>query len=155
MTTAALATKQSPAATVPRIPGPNHVLTMKTGKETITTGGGSASKRMIRDCPHTDLKYYAKGMCVNCYHRRGRTKKAWACEHVRKTHYSKGLCKYCYLNAYYKHRTVPTTATTTTSMTATTAGMTDAGGIVNPLVQQATDDVDMMEENGDGKIVAF
>ena len=44
-------------------------------------------------------------MCANCYHRRGRSKKAWACPHPRKTHYSKGLCKYCYLSNYYKSRT--------------------------------------------------
>ena len=58
------------------------------------------------DCPHTDKPYYAKGMCVNCYHRQGRTKKAWNCPHTTKTHYSKGLCKYCYLANYYKNRTV-------------------------------------------------
>ena len=63
------------------------------------------NKRLIFDCPHTDRRYYAKGMCVNCYHRRGRTKMAWNCPHTRKTHYSKGLCKYCYLANYYKSRT--------------------------------------------------
>ena len=83
-------------AGVAKRPGPNHAMT-----------ANSTSKRVVKDCPHTDRKYYAKGMCVNCYHRRGRTKKAWACPHTRKTHYSKGLCKYCYLNAYYKHRTTP------------------------------------------------
>ena len=73
---------------MPRIPGPNEL-----------------SKRQIVFCPHKDRRYYAKGMCVNCYHRRGRTKKAWLCPHTRKTHYSKGLCKYCYLASYYKNRT--------------------------------------------------
>ena len=73
---------------MPRIPGPNDL-----------------SKRQIVNCPHKDRRYYAKGMCVNCYHRRGRTKKAWLCPHTRKTHYSKGLCKYCYLASYYKTRT--------------------------------------------------
>ena len=79
----------SAARAVPTIPGPNHDLT----------------KKQIVDCPHTDRRYYAKGMCVNCYHRRGRTKKAWNCPHTKKTHYSKGLCKYCYLASYYKSRT--------------------------------------------------
>ena len=79
----------SVARAVPTIPGPNHDLT----------------KKQIVDCPHTDRRYYAKGMCVNCYHRRGRTKKAWNCPHTKKTHYSKGLCKYCYLASYYKSRT--------------------------------------------------
>lgn len=58
---------------------------------------------MVR-CPHRDRQYYAKGMCVNCYHKMGRTKKAWACEHPTRAHYSKGLCKYCYLANYYKKR---------------------------------------------------
>jgi len=74
---------------VPRILGPNHDL----------------SKKKILSCPHTDKRYYAKGMCVNCYHRLGRTKKAWKCAHTRKMHYSKGLCKFCYLANYYKSRT--------------------------------------------------
>ena len=59
---------------------------------------------MAVSCPHTDKPYYAKGMCANCYHRQGRTKKAWKCPHTTKTHYSKGLCKYCYLAEYYKAR---------------------------------------------------
>ena len=63
------------------------------------------SKKKVIECPHTDRKFYAKGMCVNCYHRRGRTKKAWKCAHTNKMHYSKGLCKFCYLASYYKSRT--------------------------------------------------
>lgn len=43
-------------------------------------------------------------MCINCYHRRGRTKKAWACIHREKLHYSKGLCQNCYLSRYYRQR---------------------------------------------------
>jgi len=43
-------------------------------------------------------------MCINCYHRRGRTKKAWACQHSEKLHYSKGLCQNCYLSRYYRTR---------------------------------------------------
>ena len=62
-------------------------------------------KKKVIECPHTDRKFYAKGMCVNCYHRRGRTKKAWKCAHTNKMHYSKGLCKFCYLASYYKSRT--------------------------------------------------
>ena len=41
-------------------------------------------------------------MCINCYHRRGRTKKAWGCPHKDKLHYSKGLCQNCYLAKYYQ-----------------------------------------------------
>lgn len=62
------------------------------------------SKRKILACPHTDRSYYAKGMCVNCYHRQGRTKTAWACPHKSSVHYSKGLCKNCYLANYYQFR---------------------------------------------------
>ena len=72
-----------------RIPGRNQI----------------AQKKKVLECPHTDKRYYAKGMCVNCYHRRGRTKKAWKCAHKNKMHYSKGLCKFCYLASYYKSRT--------------------------------------------------
>jgi hypothetical protein len=43
-------------------------------------------------------------MCINCYHRRGRTKKAWACSHDDRLHYSKGLCQNCYLAKYYRNR---------------------------------------------------
>ena len=43
-------------------------------------------------------------MCMNCYHRSGRTKKAWACHHRNKLHYSKGLCQNCYLANYYRER---------------------------------------------------
>jgi len=55
-------------------------------------------------CPHKSRRHYAKSMCINCYHRRGRTKKAWACVHVEKLHYSKGLCQNCYLAKYYRQR---------------------------------------------------
>jgi hypothetical protein len=55
-------------------------------------------------CPHKSRKHYAKNMCINCYHRRGRTKKAWACSHNEKLHYSKGLCQNCYLSRYYRQR---------------------------------------------------
>ena len=47
------------------------------------------------------MKHYAKNMCITCYHRVGRTKKAWACSHSDKLHYSKGLCQNCYLATYY------------------------------------------------------
>ena len=62
-------------------------------------------KRKVNKCAHPDKPYYAKSMCVNCYHRLGRTKMAWKCQHQNVIHYSKGLCKHCYLSAYYKERT--------------------------------------------------
>lgn len=35
-------------------------------------------------------------MCSNCYHIKGRAKRAWKCEHTLKAHYAKGLCQNCY-----------------------------------------------------------
>ena len=61
-------------------------------------------KREIINCPHKTKKHYAKNMCITCYHRRGRTKKAWNCPHSDKLHYSKGLCQNCYLALYYQKR---------------------------------------------------
>ncbi|CAI2374693.1 unnamed protein product [Moneuplotes crassus] len=51
----------------------------------------------ITNCGHTMRKHYAKGMCSTCYHKRGRTKKAWNCEHTDELHYAKGCCQECYL----------------------------------------------------------
>lgn len=39
-------------------------------------------------------------MCYLCYHKRGRTKLAFACEHKNEVHYSKGLCQNCYISQY-------------------------------------------------------
>ena len=61
-------------------------------------------RREIFKCPHVDKKHYAKNMCHNCYHRRGKTKMATACEHTNKPHYSNGLCQNCYLSQYYLKR---------------------------------------------------
>ena len=58
----------------------------------------------VMSCPHGKRRHYAKNMCMNCYHRSGRTKKAWACQHRNKLHYSKGLCQNCYLANYYRER---------------------------------------------------
>jgi hypothetical protein len=35
-------------------------------------------------------------MCYNCYHRKGREKKAWLCSHKNKNHYARGYCNNCY-----------------------------------------------------------
>lgn len=55
-------------------------------------------------CPHLDKKHYAKNMCHNCYHRKGKSKMASACSHTNKPHYSNGLCQNCYLAQYYLKR---------------------------------------------------
>ena len=43
-------------------------------------------------------------MCHNCYHRKGKTKMAYACGHTNKSHYSSGMCQNCYLAKYYIKR---------------------------------------------------
>ena len=77
---------------------------VKRGRKPLVIKSQFGSRRKIVNCSHTERPYYAKGMCVNCYHRKGRTKMAWTCPHRNRTHYSKGLCKYCYLSNYYKNR---------------------------------------------------
>jgi hypothetical protein len=63
----------------------------------------------IINCPHNDRKHYAKvcpsliqNMCNNCYHKQGRSKRAWLCPHTQKSHYAKGKCQQCYLNEYHE-----------------------------------------------------
>ena len=41
-------------------------------------------------------------MCKNCYHSKGRTKKATKCLHSHKALYAKGMCKNCYISEYIK-----------------------------------------------------
>ena len=53
-------------------------------------------------CPHHNAPHYAKGMCSNCYHSRGRQKKPWNCPHSNKFHYALGLCQNCYQMRYMK-----------------------------------------------------
>ena len=53
-------------------------------------------------CPHREAPHYAKGMCSNCYHSRGRKKKPWKCMHFNKFHYAYGLCQNCYQMKYMK-----------------------------------------------------
>jgi hypothetical protein len=65
---------------------------------------GQRKRREIFKCPHTDKKHYAKNMCHNCYHRKGKTKVAYACGHTERSHYSSGMCQNCYLAKYYLKR---------------------------------------------------
>lgn len=58
--------------------------------------------RVVDSCPHTSLPHYAKGMCSNCYHTRGRSKAPWRCPHTEKFHYALGLCQNCYQFKYNK-----------------------------------------------------
>ena len=54
----------------------------------------SNSNREITNCPHTDRRYYAKGMCHLCYRNSDEYPRA-AC-HPDKPHMAKGMCKNCY-----------------------------------------------------------
>ena len=53
-------------------------------------------------CPHINAKHYAKNMCSNCYHSKGRTSKPWNCPHKSSSHYALGLCQKCYRTKYKK-----------------------------------------------------
>lgn len=70
----------------------------KTKKSRLLT----KHRKKITKCEHKHLEYYAKGMCKNCYHSKGkRSKKATKCEHTDRDHYAKGLCKNCYLHFFH------------------------------------------------------
>lgn len=58
----------------------------------------------ISKCTHAAQQYYANGMCKNCYHAKGRTKKAQECTHHDRPLYAKGVCKNCYLSIYHKDK---------------------------------------------------
>jgi hypothetical protein len=63
---------------------------------------GPRSSKQITNCEHKTAKHYAKGMCSNCYHIKGRGKRAWKCEHKEKQHYALGICQNCYQTKYTK-----------------------------------------------------
>ena len=59
---------------------------------------GNRIPNKITNCPHTDRTFYAKGMCQNCYHKKGRQKPAACCPD--KALYANGLCHNCYMKDY-------------------------------------------------------
>jgi len=59
-------------------------------------------KKVVTSCEHVDREYYARGMCKNCYHKKGRTKPAICCP--EKAMYSKNLCQNCYMKHYGKEK---------------------------------------------------
>ena len=65
---------------------------------------GKKDKKIITACPHTDMNFYAKGMCKNCYHKKGRDKLADKCPHIDSANYAHGVCKRCYLSEYHRQR---------------------------------------------------
>ena len=64
----------------------------------------SRHKHVVSNCGHNEATYYANGMCKNCYHYKGRTKKPTNCDHTERTLYAKGVCKNCYLSIYHKQK---------------------------------------------------
>jgi hypothetical protein len=63
----------------------------------------SSSKKIKKQntCGHEDKPHYARGLCNNCYHKHGRTKKPWLCSHEKL--YAHGLCQKCYKKASRKN----------------------------------------------------
>lgn len=68
------------------------------------SGAGESKRetRVVTACEHTDRKFYAKGFCKNCYHKKGRTKPAEC--HPDKRMYANKLCQNCYMKKYGKER---------------------------------------------------
>lgn len=60
--------------------------------------------KLCTACPHKNAVHYAKNMCSNCYHSRGRNKKPWNCSHFTKSHYALGLCQNCYQMKYIQRQ---------------------------------------------------
>jgi hypothetical protein len=77
-------------------------LVRKINKTTKTSTLITKHRKKITMCPHKTQEYYAKGMCKNCYHNKGkRSKRATKCDHHDRDHYAKGLCKNCYLHFFH------------------------------------------------------
>jgi hypothetical protein len=76
----------------------------KNGQKRKRGVGAHANKRPVNLCEHTDLPFYAKGMCKNCYHQRGRQKLSDKCPHLTRPNYAHGVCKNCYLSQYHRTR---------------------------------------------------
>lgn len=83
---------------------PPNELEYNQGKMKLEHKNQTKSKRQRMEihCPHKDKPHYAKGMCNNCYHSRGRSKLSWKCSHKTKAHYAKGLCQSCYQKRFQK-----------------------------------------------------
>ena len=63
---------------------------------------GNKLQNKITKCSHVNEKYYAMGMCRNCYNKNGRVKRA-PC-HPDKPFYSKDFCQNCYMKEYSKNK---------------------------------------------------
>lgn len=63
---------------------------------------GARKKKEITNCEHPHREFYAKGMCKNCYHKKGRIKPAECCP--EKKMYALNLCQNCYMKHYGKEK---------------------------------------------------
>ena len=64
----------------------------------------SKPKSKIFRCPHTESRYYARGMCSKCYNMNGRTKLATDCAHTDRPIYAKNMCQVCYQKFKYNRK---------------------------------------------------
>jgi hypothetical protein len=78
----------------------SEFITLNKDSDLLSPGKRSKSAKGVTECPHVERKHYAKNMCYNCYHNRGRNKCAWKCVHKEKRHYAKGVCQNCYHSSY-------------------------------------------------------
>lgn len=83
------------------LPFPTQIVTKETPKlPNIFLSNDEVKGKKNTACPHTLRKHYAKNMCYNCYHRKGREKAPWNCLHDKMAMYAKGKCLDCYLKDY-------------------------------------------------------
>ena len=78
----------------------------KTNNNLLLCKKKKRNGRLCTECPHKFTPHYAKGMCSNCYHSKGRSKKPWNCPHLNKAHYALGLCQNCYQINYIKKQSI-------------------------------------------------
>ena len=88
-------------------------------------------KKVITNCEHSDREFYAKGMCKNCYHKRGRNKPAECCP--KKKMYALGLCQNCYMKHYGKEKRKESRNTRNASLTSTIGNKIGAEKSPHPL----------------------
>ena len=63
---------------------------------------GVSRAKPVTNCPHTDRRHLARGLCQKCYHQQGSGREPTHCEHKDRSAYAKGLCKRCYLKDYHR-----------------------------------------------------
>eukprot|EP00359_Climacostomum_virens_P007844 CAMPEP_0204910350 /NCGR_PEP_ID=MMETSP1397-20131031/8898_1 /ASSEMBLY_ACC=CAM_ASM_000891 /TAXON_ID=49980 /ORGANISM="Climacostomum Climacostomum virens, Strain Stock W-24" /LENGTH=89 /DNA_ID=CAMNT_0052080483 /DNA_START=21 /DNA_END=287 /DNA_ORIENTATION=- len=82
----------------PYVPGKKWPVSLELPEPEQETQVKEYGLGKVSACPHPNRKHYAKHMCSQCYHKRGREKLAWLCEHTDRMAYCKGRCERCYLH---------------------------------------------------------